>query len=621
MNQKSKHYGLWIICALLAMLIFCAGTAMAEEIHSAQVELFSEGKFPQAQPDVIQPRAANDFNEYMLEKLNKQAKSIDVASFKLKPDEFYNAYQALLNSHPEMFFVSGGYSYYSGKYVTSILPKYNYSGQELKNMQAIYEEGVSKVVSYARSAKTTVGRLLRANDYLCANFEYDTSYKIYSPELFFKNSKGVCQAYMLVYRAVLNEFGISNIAVTSQAMNHTWNMVYLDGSWYHIDVTWNDPISDVPLRATHNHFLLSDAGIKNSGHYSWNDGWESFEIASNKKYDNFFWKNLNQVAAMQGDVVYFVDSDYTSVNRDVYAYNLANNTSKKIYSFSYGYGSYYRDYNPVWLAGNTLYYAVRNSLYGMPLSGGQATLVYDTGNTNQWIWYPVQSGSQLKMYVASSPYASGSIRSFTMDIPVSLTLSPSLLEMEPNTKVRLNVNLDPSDLDRSNIRWGTSNAVVATISQNGEVTAVGAGAAVITAMYENKATAKCTVIVTPKDKLYLPANTKTIESEAFANISTAMIVVPDGVSSIGSKAFANNMNLRLVQLPAGNISIAKDAFSGSNYVTLICVDGSSAHQYAIANNISYVTVSEYLLKEMIRSGVISFPSANFPFADYYVISL
>jgi hypothetical protein len=38
----------------------------------------------------------------------------------------------------------------------------------------------------------------------------------------------------------LNYFGIPNFKVTSE--NHVWNAVYVDGKWYHLDLTWDDPI-------------------------------------------------------------------------------------------------------------------------------------------------------------------------------------------------------------------------------------------------------------------------------------------------------------------------------------------------------------------------------------------
>ena len=41
----------------------------------------------------------------------------------------------------------------------------------------------------------------------------------------------------------LKKYNIPNFKVVSE--NHIWNAVYLDEQWYHLDLTWDDPISDI----------------------------------------------------------------------------------------------------------------------------------------------------------------------------------------------------------------------------------------------------------------------------------------------------------------------------------------------------------------------------------------
>ena len=55
-----------------------------------------------------------------------------------------------------------------------------------------------------------------------------------------------------------------------------WNMVEVDGNWYHIDLTWDDPMY-MPIH-TYNYFLISDDKI-NKDHKVVN----SFEIPSAPK--------------------------------------------------------------------------------------------------------------------------------------------------------------------------------------------------------------------------------------------------------------------------------------------------------------------------------------------------
>ena len=42
-----------------------------------------------------------------------------------------------------------------------------------------------------------------------------------------------------------------------------WNMVKVDGKWYHMDVTWDDPLtSDGRPMLRYDYFLISEAKIR-----------------------------------------------------------------------------------------------------------------------------------------------------------------------------------------------------------------------------------------------------------------------------------------------------------------------------------------------------------------------
>ncbi len=61
--------------------------------------------------------------------------------------------------------------------------------------------------------------------------------------------KGVCEAYARAYKCILDELGVENVLSIGSATNssgiteeHMWNYVKLNGKWYAVDVTWDDPI-------------------------------------------------------------------------------------------------------------------------------------------------------------------------------------------------------------------------------------------------------------------------------------------------------------------------------------------------------------------------------------------
>ena len=54
------------------------------------------------------------------------------------------------------------------------------------------------------------------------------------------NGAGVCQAYASLFSLCMDILGVPNEYVCNEAATHVWNRIYVDGSWYHVDVTWND---------------------------------------------------------------------------------------------------------------------------------------------------------------------------------------------------------------------------------------------------------------------------------------------------------------------------------------------------------------------------------------------
>jgi len=79
--------------------------------------------------------------------------------------------------------------------------------------------------------------------------------------------------------------------------------------------------------------------------------------------------------------------------------------------------------------------------------------------------------------------------------------------------------------------------------------------------------------------LTLPAGLKKIPAEAFrGDQSIVSVLLPDGLSSIGSRAFADS-SLREVTIPASVSSIADDAFDGTSLETVHAAKGTFAYQW------------------------------------------
>ena len=83
-------------------------------------------------------------------------------------------------------------------------------------------------------------KALVLHNWLTFNADYDQTYSQYSAAGVLLHGTGVCQSYALAYQMLLNRVGIEN--ALEYGKDHVWNMVRLDGEWYHVDCTWDDPI-------------------------------------------------------------------------------------------------------------------------------------------------------------------------------------------------------------------------------------------------------------------------------------------------------------------------------------------------------------------------------------------
>jgi transglutaminase/protease-like cytokinesis protein 3 len=89
----------------------------------------------------------------------------------------------------------------------------------------------------------------------------------YSPRGVLINKKAVCEGYVAAFKAFMDELNIPCRLVSGEAtsngdftggINHAWNRVEVDGVWYQIDVTWDDPVPDQKGKVRYKYFLLSD---------------------------------------------------------------------------------------------------------------------------------------------------------------------------------------------------------------------------------------------------------------------------------------------------------------------------------------------------------------------------
>ena len=72
----------------------------------------------------------------------------------------------------------------------------------------------------------------------------------------------ICSGYSDTMAAALDIMGFKNFKISSDT--HVWNAVYIDNNWYHLDLTWDDPITvgdENKNTLSHEYFLVDNARL------------------------------------------------------------------------------------------------------------------------------------------------------------------------------------------------------------------------------------------------------------------------------------------------------------------------------------------------------------------------
>ena len=80
---------------------------------------------------------------------------------------------------------------------------------------------------------------------------------------------GTCNGYADAMAIFLDKLNVINYKISNE--EHIWNLVYLDGKWYHLDLTWDDPISDINVNRD-TYFLITTNTLEKI-----NDGTHKFD--------------------------------------------------------------------------------------------------------------------------------------------------------------------------------------------------------------------------------------------------------------------------------------------------------------------------------------------------------
>lgn len=149
--------------------------------------------------------------------------------------------------------------------VVQIKIEHIYSEDDIITLNKIVDEFINNNITNSMGTKEKI-RII--HDYIINNADYDilktknkddNTYRSSTAYGVLVQGYGICSGYSDAMAIFLDKLNIINYKISND--QHIWNLVYLDGEWLHLDLTWDDPISDSNITRD-NYFLISTKNLE-----------------------------------------------------------------------------------------------------------------------------------------------------------------------------------------------------------------------------------------------------------------------------------------------------------------------------------------------------------------------
>lgn len=481
-------------------------------------------------PQMVEDKRA-EAEEYLYQQMLAKNENINMEQYRITTGEAPSFISGVINEHPELYYVSGyKYSFYkASQIIFEVKPNY-LSGYD----DTLFWTGVEDALSVVDDSMSELEKAIALHEYIVVNCEYDyANYlagtlprEVYSAYGVLANHKAVCQGYALAYKLLLNRVGIECCMVTSDEMNHAWNLIKLDGQYYQVDTTWDDPVWDRLGLVSHNYMFLSDEtfrtevkGVRNA-HYDWEITRGSLIVdlkADSTRFDNEFWVGCRSPFILDNGMCYYIESsgDYQGYGK-IKERNLSAGTESVLLDvigrWDAGGGQYWTAaYSGLFMMGDRLYFNTPTNICSIPISGGSVRTETDLlSSGDKYVYGVAFRQGQIHYLQKTSPNdTSGNILLAELKQQVEVPVVKIVLDREETVMgigetLQLTALVSPSYATQAAVSWASDDETVATV-EAGMVTAIAKGTCTVTASAGGKqAACQVQVIDKPRRPVFSP---------------------------------------------------------------------------------------------------------------------
>lgn len=255
------------------------------EVQTAAVELISKNthnsESEELSPYTGKPVITHPYSYYTLDEkyrslYDKLADALDKceASVDFSPEDkitfsdIFDTYQLIYNDQYTLFYISPTIEYVEERttgYITTMKLRYNFPKEDIEEMKKDIGNEADKILSKVNGEMSDYEIVKLFHDSIITSCKYsgeaENPNNIYGCLV---DKEALCQAYSQTFTYLCHRAGINALVVLGVANEpHMWNLVEIDGDYYHIDLTWDDPDRDRnPDSVRYDYFGLTDERIR-----------------------------------------------------------------------------------------------------------------------------------------------------------------------------------------------------------------------------------------------------------------------------------------------------------------------------------------------------------------------